>query len=77
MREDAGVPRTPVACAVCRRVDRPGSYSQTRDVFICTSCQADAKQLIEIQDSIWPGDGDASRSSDEAGQSSPAPPPND
>jgi hypothetical protein len=30
-----------------------GSFNDAGDVFICTDCQANAKQLIEIQDSIW------------------------
>lgn len=74
-REDAGVSGTPVACAVCNKSGRPGTWSPARDIFICTSCQADARQLMEIQDSIWPVAGDTGRSSDETGQPRPAPPP--
>lgn len=69
------MPRTPVVCAVCHQVDRSGSYSQRRDIFICTSCQADAKQLMEIQDTIWPMAGDTGPSSDETNHSAPTPPP--
>jgi hypothetical protein len=74
-REDADVTRTPVACAVCHQVNRPGSYSHSRDIFICSSCQADAEQLMEIQDSIWPVAGGTGRPSDETGQTTPAPTP--
>ena len=33
--------------------------------FICAQCCADAKQLIEIQESIWGEPGDASDSANE------------
>jgi hypothetical protein len=47
---------------VCRRVRACGSHHETLDLFICDDCQADAKKLFEIQDSIW---SDAGRSTDE------------
>jgi len=52
-REDVAVPRTPATCVVCHRLRERGSFNDAGDVFICTECQANAKQLIEIQDSIW------------------------
>ena len=42
---------TGVICAVCQRSRTRGD--RAGDVFICAECQADAKQLIDIQDSIW------------------------
>ena len=51
--EDVAVPRTSAICVVCRRLRGRGSFNDAGDVFICTDCQANAKQLIEIQDSIW------------------------
>jgi len=51
--EDIAVPRTAVTCVVCHRLRVRGSFSDAGDVFICAECQADAKQFIEIQDSIW------------------------
>jgi hypothetical protein len=30
-----------------------GSFSDSGDIFICSECQANAKKLLEIQDSIW------------------------
>ena len=41
-----------------------GSFSEAGDVFICAECQADAKQLIEIQDSVWAETAETSESSD-------------
>ncbi len=41
-----------------------GSFSDAGDVFICAECQADAKQLFEIQDSIWAETGETSESAD-------------
>jgi hypothetical protein len=64
-REDAVVPRSAVTCAVCQRSPARGSYNHAGDVFICAECQADAKQLIEIQDSIWVEAGETSGSNDE------------
>ena len=64
-REDAVVPRSAVTCAICQRSRARGSHNHAGDVFICAECQADAKQLIEIQDSIWVEAGETSESSDE------------
>jgi hypothetical protein len=52
-REDAAMPRSPVVCAVCHHSRIRGDHNQSGDLFICAQCQADAKQFIEIQDSIW------------------------
>jgi hypothetical protein len=41
------------SCSVCQRSRTRGSYDQAHDVFICAECERDAKQFIEIQDSIW------------------------
>ena len=64
-REDAAVLRSAVSCAVCQRSRTRGSHSHAGDVFICAECQADAKQFIEIQDSIWVDAGEAGESTDE------------
>ena len=64
-REDAAVPRSAVTCAVCQRRRTRGSHNHEGDVFICAECQADAKQFIEIQDSIWVEVGEAGESTDE------------
>ena len=45
--------RSAATCAVCQRLRTRGSRNQAGDVFICAECQEDAKQFIEIQDSIW------------------------
>lgn len=58
------MPRSPVICAVCQRLRVRGSFSDAGDVFICAGCQADAKQLIEIQDSIWAEAAETSESGD-------------
>jgi hypothetical protein len=62
-RDDGPVRRSPSTCGVCRRSRACGSHHETLDLFICDDCQADAKKLFEIQDSIWP---DAGRSTDES-----------
>ena len=62
--EDVAVPRSPVTCAVCHRLRVRGSFSDAGDVFICAKCQADAKRLLEIQDSIWAETAETSESGD-------------
>ena len=47
------MPQTAATCVVCHRLRVSGSFNHDGDIFICTQCQADGKQLIEIQDSIW------------------------
>ena len=47
------MPRSPVTCAVCHYLRVEGSFSDSGDIFICSECQANAKKLLEIQDSIW------------------------
>ena len=51
--EDVAVPRASTTCVVCHRLRGAGSFNDAGDVFICTECQANAKQFIEIQDGIW------------------------
>ena len=63
-RDDAAIPRPAVTCAVCHRSRTRGSHNDAGDVFIYVECQADAKQFVEIQDSIW-AVGDAGESTDE------------
>lgn len=41
-----------------------GSFNDAGDVFICAECQADAREFIEIQDSIWAEIAKTSESSD-------------
>lgn len=62
--EDVAVPRSPVTCAVCQQLRVRGSFSEAGDAFICAGCQADAKQLIEIQDIIRAEAADPSESGD-------------
>ena len=47
-----------------------GSFSDAGDIFICSECQANAKKLLEIQDSIWAEIVDTSEST-EGTQKSP------
>jgi hypothetical protein len=47
-----------------------GSFSDAGDIFICSECQANAKKLFEIQDSIWAEIVDTSEST-EGTQKSP------
>jgi hypothetical protein len=39
-------------CGVCRRQRTEGSLDEAGEVFVCTSCQADAKQFLEIQQAL-------------------------
>ncbi len=45
--------RPAVTCVVCHYLRVEGSFSDAGDIFICSECQANAKKLFEIQDSIW------------------------
>lgn len=65
-REDAPVPSSAVTCGACQRPWTRGSFNSTGDVFICAQCQADAKQLFEIQDRIWAKAGQVGESTDGA-----------
>ena len=47
------MPRSAVTCVVCHYLRVEGSFSDAGDIFICSECQANAKKLFEIQDSIW------------------------
>ncbi|MGZ0175439.1 MAG: hypothetical protein ACKVIQ_01050 [Acidimicrobiales bacterium] len=58
------MPPAAVTCVVCHRLRVRGSFSDAGDVFICAQCQADAKQLIDIQDSIWAETAETSQTSD-------------
>ena len=51
--EYVAVPRSAVTCVVCHYLRVEGSFSDAGDIFICSECQANAKKLFEIQDSIW------------------------
>lgn len=70
-KEDGAMPRTAVACVVCHRLRMHGSFSDAGDVFICDGCQADAKQLIEIQDSIWSETAETSEGTDKPADPQP------
>ena len=40
-------------CGVCDRPRIHGDRADRGDVFICTGCQAVARQFIAIQDPVW------------------------
>ena len=63
--------RPAVTCVVCHYLRVEGSFSDAGDIFICSECQANAKKLSEIQDSIWAEIVDTSGST-EGTQKSPA-----
>jgi hypothetical protein len=46
-----------------------GSFSDAGDIFICSECQANAKKLFEIQDSIWAEIVDTSESTEDTQKS--------
>jgi hypothetical protein len=58
------MPRSAVTCVVCHYLRVQGSFSDSGDIFICSECQANAKKLLEIQDSIWAENADTSESTD-------------
>lgn len=60
MSQSAGI------CGVCHRFRSRGNRNDAGDLFICAQCQADARQLIEIQDSIWGETGAMSDSPDQS-----------
>jgi hypothetical protein len=62
--EYGAVPRSAVTCAVCHYLRVEGSFSDAGDIFICSECQANAKNLFEIQDRIWPEIAETSESTD-------------
>ncbi len=64
-REDAAVPPSAIICAVCQRLRIRGSHNHAGEVFICAQCQADAKQFIEIQDTLWVESREFAASTDE------------
>ena len=53
LREDGSVPSRET-CVVCHRLCGSGSRNHDGDIFICAQCEANADQLVEIQDAIWP-----------------------
>lgn len=53
MREDVAVSESASICAACHRTRIRGDDNHGGDVFICAQCQADAAQLIAIEDGIW------------------------
>ncbi|HEX9683286.1 MAG TPA: hypothetical protein VGA13_09400 [Acidimicrobiales bacterium] len=42
-------------CAVCHELRTHGAHDANQDVFICVSCEAAAKQFLEIQDDLYGG----------------------
>ena len=58
-------------CVVCHRLRSNGSRNQDGDIFICVQCEADADQLFEIQDAIWPPSVVAGEPTDEAAPARP------
>ena len=66
------MPRPAVTCVACHYLRVEGSFSDAGDIFICSECQANAKKLFEIQDSIWAEIVDTSEST-EGTQKSPDP----
>jgi len=54
LREDGAVPSSVETCVVCHRLRSDGSRNPAGNVFVCTQCEADADQLLAIQDEIWP-----------------------
>ena len=52
-REDVAVAESASICAVCHRTRIRGDHNHEGNVVICAECQADAAQLIAIQDNIW------------------------
>ena len=61
-REDGAMPPSVETCVVCHRSQTRGSRNQDGDIFICSECEADAEQFIEIQDTLWPETGVAGES---------------
>ena len=68
-REDGVVSGSAMMCAVCRRKRTRGARNRAGDIFVCVECQADARQFIEIQDSVWREVGEAGESSDDVDKS--------
>jgi len=54
--KDVAMTRAAVVCVVCHYPRVDGSLSDNGEFFVCSGCQADAKQFIQIQDDIWPSD---------------------
>ena len=68
-REYVEMTRPAITCVVCNHLRVHGSFSDSGDIFICSECQANAKKLFEIQDSIWAEIVDTSESAEGAEQS--------
>ena len=63
--EDLAVPSSVESCVVCHQLRSSGSRNQDGDIFICSQCEADADQLFEIQDGLWPAASTSSEATDE------------
>lgn len=50
---DAVVVPSPEICGACQHPRLRGNHERSGQVFICGQCQADAEQLVRIQDAIW------------------------
>lgn len=50
---DTVVVPSPEICGACQRPRVRGDHERSGQVFICSQCQADAEQLVRIQDAIW------------------------
>jgi hypothetical protein len=70
-REDEAVRRSATTCVVFQLSNRDDSQDDPDGAFICPRCEADAKQLFEIQDSIWPGISEAGQSSEQPDNPAP------
>jgi hypothetical protein len=51
--EDPLVTESYAICGVCDRPRIHGDRTDRGDVFICTDCQAVARQFIAIQNPVW------------------------
>ena len=69
--EDVAMVETGAICGVCHCWRIHGDRTDTGDVFICTGCQADARQFIAIQGAIWGEAAHTSVTSDSCNQEQP------
>lgn len=54
-RDDLDMSETARECAVCHELRTQDAHDPHHDVFICVSCEAAAKQFLEIQDDLYGG----------------------
>lgn len=59
---------SPRSCSVCQRLRSRGSFEPAHGIFICVQCELDAKQFLEIQESIWGAGGKDEQGSRPAGE---------